>query len=83
MITSTFHHSPLSKRRNHGRSGSVAKIKITANSMKRNNELLEKRRLFILDYLKKNEHKQIKVVVQELSEILFITTRTIYLAIEK
>lgn len=51
--------------------------------MKRNKDLLEKRKQFIIDYLKRNEHRQIKVVVQELSERLFITTRTIYLAIEK
>lgn len=46
--------------------------------MKRSKDLLEKRKQFILDYLNKNDHKQMKVIVQELTEILFISERTIY-----
>ena len=50
--------------------------------MKRNNDLLEKRKDFVINYIKQNENKQMKVVIQELSEMLFISRRTIYLIIE-
>lgn len=50
--------------------------------MRRDNDLLKRRKEFILDYLKKNEHKQMKVVIMELSEMLFISSRTIYKVIE-
>ena len=46
--------------------------------MKRSKELLEKRKNFILDYLDSNQAKQMKVVVSELSDRLFLTERTIY-----
>lgn len=50
--------------------------------MIRSKDLLEKRKIFIMDYLKKNEHKQMKVVIIELSDMLFISARTIYKVIE-
>lgn len=46
--------------------------------MKRNTQLLEKRRQFIHNYVQNNQQKQMKVIVSELSEQLFITERTIY-----
>ena len=46
--------------------------------MKRNMELLEKRRRYVQGYVNTNQHKQIKVVVAELSEQLFLSERTIY-----
>jgi hypothetical protein len=51
--------------------------------MKRNNLLLEKRRTYVINYLNSNQGKQIKVVVSELSESLFLTERTIYTIISK
>ncbi|MDI9309243.1 MAG: hypothetical protein QM535_03415 [Limnohabitans sp.] len=46
--------------------------------MRRSKTLLEKRKDYVLDYLNKNQAKQMKVVVAELSEALFLTERTIY-----
>jgi len=46
--------------------------------MKRNRDLIEKRKLFVLQYVYKNQHKQMKVIVAELAEHLFISERTIY-----
>ena len=46
--------------------------------MKRNVNLLEKRRKYIQAYVDGNQHKQMKLIVAELSERLFLTERTIY-----
>ncbi len=46
--------------------------------MKRSNNLLEKRREYVQKYVFENQHKQMKRVVLELSERLFISERTIY-----
>lgn len=46
--------------------------------MRRSNKLLEKRRAFVLEYVQENQEKQMKVIVSELSEKLFVTERTIY-----
>lgn len=46
--------------------------------MRRSNKLLEKRRAFVLAYVQENQEKQMKVIVSELSEKLFVTERTIY-----
>ncbi len=46
--------------------------------MKRNEKLLEKRKNFVTNYVNKNKSKQMKVLVGELSEMLFLTERTIY-----
>ena len=51
--------------------------------MRRSNKLLEKRRAFVLDYIKENQQKQMKVIVNELSEKLFVTERTIYTIINE
>ncbi|WP_299212765.1 hypothetical protein [uncultured Dokdonia sp.] len=51
--------------------------------MRRSNKLLEKRRLFVLDYIQENQEKQMKVIVNELSEKLFVTERTIYTIIQE
>jgi len=46
--------------------------------MKRCNNLLEKRRKFVQNYVLNNQHKPMKIVILELSERLFISERTIY-----
>mgnify|MGYP001793841997 CR=1 FL=1 len=46
--------------------------------MKRNYELLEKRRKFVQNYVSNNQDRQMKQVVAELSEQLFLSERTIY-----
>lgn len=46
--------------------------------MKRNRALLEKRNLFILNYLNANQQKPITQIVQELTEKLFLSEKTIY-----
>ncbi len=46
--------------------------------MKRKNGLLEKRRRFVQNYVMQNQHKQMKLIVAELSERLFLSERTIY-----
>lgn len=46
--------------------------------MNRNQELLEKRRVFVREYIDNNSHKQTKVIISELSEMLFLSERTIY-----
>lgn len=46
--------------------------------MKRNVDLLKKRKKFVEDYIDKNKDKQMKRIVLELSERLFLTERTIY-----
>ncbi len=40
--------------------------------------LLEKRKDFVKSYVKKNQEKQMKLIIAELSERLFISERTIY-----
>lgn len=51
--------------------------------MKRNKTLLDKRRDYVITYLNKNQAKQMKVVVSELSDALFVTERTIYTIINE
>ena len=51
--------------------------------MRRSNVLLEKRRAFLLEYIQENQEKQMKVIVSELSEKLFVTERTIYTIINQ
>lgn len=46
--------------------------------MKRSKELTEKRKDFVNDYIKRNQDKQMKVIVTELTEMLFLSERTIY-----
>lgn len=46
--------------------------------MKRSKELVEKRKDFVIDYVKRNQDKQMKVIVTELTEMLFLSERTIY-----
>ena len=46
--------------------------------MRRSKSLLDRRRNFVMNYINSNQAKQMKVVVLELSEKLFITERTIY-----
>ncbi|WP_291152222.1 hypothetical protein [Flavobacterium sp. UBA7680] len=51
--------------------------------MRRNRTLLEKRRDYVINYLNQNQAKQMKVVVAELSDTLFLTERTIYTIINE
>ncbi len=51
--------------------------------MRKNHKLLEKRRKFVQEYVCENHHKQMKTVVTELSERLFVTERTIYRIIKE
>jgi len=46
--------------------------------MKRSKELVEKRKDFVIEYVKRNQNKQMKVIVTELTEMLFLSERTIY-----
>ncbi|WP_160317978.1 hypothetical protein [Chryseobacterium sp. ERMR1:04] len=46
--------------------------------MKRSKELVEKRKDFVVEYVKRNQSKQMKVIVTELTEMLFLSERTIY-----
>jgi len=46
--------------------------------MKRCSNLLEKRRKFVKKYVQENQNKQMKKVIYELSERLFISERTVY-----
>ena len=46
--------------------------------MKRSLGLLEKRRKYVHEYVFQNQHKQMKLIVAELSEQLFLSERTIY-----
>ncbi|WP_155995196.1 hypothetical protein [Tenacibaculum ovolyticum] len=46
--------------------------------MKRNLNLIRKRKEFVEYYVDSNQHKQMKLVVSELSERLFLSERTIY-----
>lgn len=51
--------------------------------MKRSRTLLDKRREYVINYLNMNQAKQMKVVVSELSDNLFLTERTIYTIINE
>jgi hypothetical protein len=51
--------------------------------MKRSRTLLEKRRDYVMNYINTNQAKQMKVVVAELSDTLFLTERTIYTIINE
>ncbi|MEN2400586.1 hypothetical protein GKZ90_0012415 [Flavobacterium sp. MC2016-06] len=51
--------------------------------MKRSRTLLDKRRDYVINYLNCNQAKQMKVVVSELSDTLFLTERTIYTIINE
>ncbi|CAH0336117.1 hypothetical protein FVB9288_01791 [Flavobacterium sp. CECT 9288] len=51
--------------------------------MKRSRTLLNKRREYVINYLNMNQAKQMKVVVSELSDNLFLTERTIYTIINE
>jgi hypothetical protein len=51
--------------------------------MKRSRTLLDKRRDYVINYLNRNQAKQMKVVVSELSDALFLTERTIYTIINE
>ena len=46
--------------------------------MQRSQLLLEKRKQFIKNYVENNSDRQMKVIVEELIERLFISERTIY-----
>lgn len=46
--------------------------------MKRSLSLLEKRKEFVEGYITENQEKQMKLIVSELSERLFLSERTIY-----
>jgi hypothetical protein len=46
--------------------------------MRRSQELIKKRKEFITKYVTHNQSKQMKVIVTELTELLFLSERTIY-----
>ncbi|AXG70450.1 hypothetical protein KORDIASMS9_02690 [Kordia sp. SMS9] len=46
--------------------------------MKRHKELQDKRKKFINQYVEDNNHKQMKVIISELVDKLFISEKTIY-----
>ena len=46
--------------------------------MRRKVKLLEKRKQFVEGYIDSNQHKQMKIIVADLSERLFLSERTIY-----
>ncbi|UUC46532.1 hypothetical protein [Flavobacterium cerinum] len=46
--------------------------------MRRSKELIEKRKEFVTNYVTHNQSKQMKVIVNELTEMLFLSERTIY-----
>lgn len=46
--------------------------------MKRSKELLDKRKQFIHNYVEDNSAKQMKVIINELVDRLFISEKTIY-----
>jgi hypothetical protein len=51
--------------------------------MRRSRTLLDKRRDYVINYLNRNQAKQMKVVISELSDTLFLTERTIYTIINE
>lgn len=56
----------------------LKKTTFNLKKMKRSKELTEKRKDFVNDYVKRNQDKQMKVIVTELTEMLFLSERTIY-----
>ena len=46
--------------------------------MRRSKTLIEKRKEFVTSYVTHNQSKQMKVIVTELTELLFLSERTIY-----
>ncbi|AXG68886.1 hypothetical protein KORDIASMS9_01104 [Kordia sp. SMS9] len=46
--------------------------------MKRSKELLDRRKKFIHNYVEDNSAKQMKVIINELVDKLFISEKTIY-----
>jgi len=57
------------------------KIRITPynlTAMKRSKTLLDKRKTFIHNYVEDNSAKQMKVIINELVNKLFISEKTIY-----
>lgn len=46
--------------------------------MQRSKLLLEKRKQFVKHYVEENSEKQMKVIIEELIERLFISEKTIY-----
>ncbi len=46
--------------------------------MQRSKLLLEKRKQFVQDYVENNSEKQMKVIIEELIDRLFISEKTIY-----
>ena len=46
--------------------------------MQRSKHLLEKRKVFVHNYVKENSEKQMKTIIAELTERLFISERTIF-----
>ncbi len=51
--------------------------------MQRSKLLLEKRKEFIHNYVKNNSDKQMKIIVSELVERLFISEKTIFNILKK
>jgi len=56
----------------------LIKSSIKTIVMKRNKLLLEKRKTYVHEYVKRNSKKQMKVIINELVEHLFISEKTIY-----
>lgn len=56
----------------------VKKQTLNLKKMKRSKELIEKRKDFVNEYVRRNQNKQMKVIVTELTEMLFLSERTIY-----
>lgn len=46
--------------------------------MRRSRELIQKRKKFVTDYVTRNQSKQMKLIVAELTDLLFLSERTIY-----
>lgn len=51
---------------------------LNTKKMRRSKELIEKRKEFVTNYVNHNQSKQMKVIVTELTEMLFLSERTIY-----
>ncbi len=64
--------------RNHKTLSDLKNKLLTLTKMKRSKELVEKRKDFVIEYVKRNQNKQMKVIVTELTEMLFLSERTIY-----
>ena len=57
------------------------KLKYNLNKMRRNKRLKEKRKLFCEWYINTNKSKQYKEILIELSEMVFVSQRTVELDI--